>query len=315
MILQEFPDITWLKGQIAQGFSNRRGWGDCVLDSAGFPSVVIHTRSRGCYRPEIRGPFSFFLNLRGSSLCVVDRQVSRIHTDSYFVSNDDQQYTLQIEEGADTEIFNIHFGHFFAASILNSLVTPADRILDKGREKQLEPILFFNQQHRRDIIFNELIAGMLRSVRDHGFNRLAFEEQLSSLLVYHLQQHRYIADMVNKLPLVRKATRIELYKRLSRSAELIHAGFDTELSLEVLAAEACLSRYHFLRLFRQAYGLSPHQYIQRLRIEKARELLSTTRVPVADLADMLGFGNSQSFSRLFFQRMGVYPSQYRLLAK
>ncbi|TDW95829.1 AraC family transcriptional regulator [Dinghuibacter silviterrae] len=309
--MEEFPDITWLKGQIDRRFENRLGWGNCVLDTEGFPSVIIHTKTRECYRPDVKGPFSFFLNIRGSSICSVDRRASRIDTDSYFVSNNAQQYTLQVEKGSDTETFNIHFGEFFAASVLNALVTPADRILENGRDAELSPVLFFNQLHRRDVVFNELVNRLMRG----GIDRLFFEEQLSALLEYHLQQHRHIASRVNKLPPVKVAIRVELYKRLSRAMDAIHAGFDKVLSLDVLAVEASLSKYHFLRLFRQAYGVSPHQYMQQLRMEKAKVLLSRTQIPVADLAGLLGYKDGPSFSRLFFQRMGIYPTQYRASSK
>lgn len=316
MILHEFPDLNWLKGQIAQGFSNRLGWGNLPLDSEGFPSVIIQTKVRECFRPDIKGPFSFFLNIRGNSFCSVDRQTTRIDEDNYFVSNRSQLYTLQVEEGSGgAETFNIHFGEFFSESVLNALVTPADRILDAGTEKQLSPLLFFNQLHRRDATFNNLIYAILTSHKETGYNKLRFEEQMSSLLSYHLQQHHHIAEMVNKLPPVRKTTRVELYKRLSRAMDVLRSGFCGEVSLDELAAEACLSKYHFLRLFRTVYGLSPYQYIQHLRIEKARVLLAGSRIPITDLAGILGFDNSQSFSRLFFQRMGIYPTQYRLRSK
>jgi len=316
MIFHEFPDLSWLKHQIAQGFSNRLGWGNLPLDTEGFPSVIIHTKVRECFRPDIKGPFSFFLNIRGNSLCSVDRQTTRIDEDNYFVSNRSQLYTLQVEENStSTETFNIHFGEFFSESVLNALITPADRILDAGTEKQLSPVLFFNQLHRRDATFNALIQSILSSQKALGPDRLRFEEQLTALLSYYLQQHHHITRIVNNLPPVRKATRIELYKRLSRAMDVLRSRFCGTVSLDQLAAEACLSKYHFLRLFRQAYGLSPYQYIQELRIEKARDLLTDTVISVADIADILGFDNSQSFSRLFFQKMGLYPTQYRLQSK
>jgi len=316
VILHEFPDLTWLKSQITHGFSNRLGWGNLPLDTEGFPSVIIHTKVRECFRPDIKGPFSFFLNIRGNSFCSVDRQTTLIDDDSYFVSNRSQLYTLRVEENSGgTETFNIHFGEFFCGSVLNSLVTPADRILDAGIEKQLSPFLFFNQLHRRDTTFNTLIRAIMTSYKKTGFNKLRFEEQLTALLSYHLQQHRHIAEMVSNLPPVRKATRVELYKRLSRAMDVLRSGFCGEISLDQLAAEACLSKYHFLRLFRMAYGLSPYQYIQHLRLEKARALLADSVIPIMDLAGLLGFDNSQSFSRLFYQRMGLYPTQYRLRSK
>ena len=323
MILREFPELGWLKGQIARGFSNRMGWCGQPLDTDGFPSVVIHTRVRECYRPEINGPFSFFLNVRGKSLCRVEGRTTRVDEDHYFVSNQSQLYTLQVErgdgtiggggsaEGAVTELSNIHFGERFSESVLHSLVTPADAILDAGIEQQTAPVEFFNQLHRRDATFNALVQGILHSSGEPG---LAFEEQLTSLLVYHFRQHERIDRIIDRLAPLRKATRVELYKRLSRAMDVIRSGFCGAVSLDQLALEACLSKYHFLRLFREAYGMSPYQYVIRLRLEKARALLTGTAISIGDLAERLGFENSQSFSRLFHQRTGVYPSQYRLRA-
>ena len=315
MILHEFPDLSWLKGQIASGFDNRLGWGNLPLEAAGFPSVVIHTISHECYRPDIKGPFSFFLNIRGSSRCTVDCQTSRIGEGSYFISNRAQPYTLQIEKGVETETFNIHFGENFAETVLHSMITPADRILDQGTEKQVALFSFFNQLYRRDAAFDTLVHQIIQSYKQDGFNKLLFEEQLVRLFAYHLRQHREITDRVRRLPAVRLSTRLQIYKQLSRAMDLIHDSLGAELSLEALAGEACLSKYHFLRLFRVAYGDSPHQIIQQLRMEKARAILSRTDIPISDVADTLGFVNSQSFSRLFSQRMGVSPTVYRSLTK
>lgn len=314
VILREFPDLGWLKSQIAHGFSNRLGWGNLPLDTDGFPSVIIHTRVSECWRPDIKGPYSFFLNLRGNSACRVDKQTTRIDEDHYFVSNRSQEYTLGIEEGGGgAETFNIHFGEVFSESVLHSLVTPAERMLDAGAENQLSPFRFFNQLHRRDARFNAMIREIAAS--EKTYDKLRFAEQMTSLLSYHLQQHDQIAKIVNNLPPVRQATRVELYKRLARAMDVLQSGFCGEISLDQLAAEASLSKYHFLRLFRSAFGLSPYQYAQELRIEKARALLASTASPVTDIAAALGFDNSQSFSRLFHQRIGLYPTQYRLQSK
>lgn len=330
MILHEFPDLDWLKNQIARGFSNCRGWRNYPLDTTGFPSVIIHTTSRGSFRPDVKGPVSLFLNLRGTSCCKVDGHTRIVREDTYFMSNRSQPYTLQIEAPAPVETFNIHFGETFAESVLNALVTPADRILDQGSGGALSSFTFFNQLHRRDVLFDGLIDAIRISYEENGFDKMRFEQQLADLLVHLLQQHRHIVDTVRQLPPVRMTTRIELYRRLSRSLDHIHScaihsnseteygrgdPAETACSLDDLAATAFLSKYHFLRLFRLAYGLSPHQYIQQLRLERARHLLAHSSIAISDLSDSLGFANSQSFSRLFFQRMGVYPSRYRAMVK
>jgi len=315
MILQEFPDISWLKNQIDQGFSNKLGWGNLQLDTEGFPSVIIHTHSEECFRPDIKGPISLFLNIRGDSLCKVDGITRRISADTYFISNRNQPYTLQIEKGGPAETFNIHFGEYFAESVLNSLLTPADSILERGRQQDVSFFSFFSQLYRRDDHINSVVDRILQAHGDHGFDQLLFEQQLTHLLGYLLQQQRDVSAAVNKLPPVRMSTRMELYRRLSRSIDYIHANVGEKIDLQDLSAASLLSKYHFLRLFKLAYGLSPYQYIQDLRIERARGMLSKTTVPVADLAYSLGFDNPQSFSRLFFQRIGLYPSHYREQAK
>ncbi|HEY4289305.1 MAG TPA: AraC family transcriptional regulator [Puia sp.] len=308
MIMQEFPDISWLKNQIDQGFSNKLGWGNQHLDAEGFPSVIIHAQSKGCFRPDIKGPISLFLNIRGKSRCIVDGETRVVGEETFFISNRSQSYTLQIETA---ETFNIHFGEHFAESVLNALLTPADGILDEGNNQGTSYFSFYNQLYRRDEHFNEVIRRILLAYREYGFDKLLFEQQLAHLLGYLLQQQRAVRATVNKLPPVRQGTRIELYRRLSRSIDYIHANVGEKIELQDLSAASLLSKYHFLRLFKLAYGLSPYQYIQDLRIEKARGMLSKTMLPVAELAYSLGFDNPQSFSRLFFQRLGLYPSHYR----
>src|SRR6185437_7309717 len=135
------------------------------------------------------------------SVCSVDRQPTRIDEDNYYVTNHSQPYTLQVAaDGAATETFNIHFGEFFSDSVLHSLVTPTHRVLDDGVGKQLLPVRFFNQLHRRDATFNALIRSILTAQQEKPYNRLRFEEQLTALLTYHLQQHHEIARIINDLP-------------------------------------------------------------------------------------------------------------------
>jgi AraC family transcriptional regulator len=92
----------------------------------------------------------------------------------------------------------------------------------------------------------------------------------------------------------------------------MHDVHDGRVELDAIAAAACLSKFHFLRLFKSIHHVSPYQYLQELRIQKAEQLLKRSNVSIVDIAQQLGFENSNSFSRLFLQHKGVYPSQYRL---
>src|SRR5262249_678550 len=81
----------------------------------------------------------------------------------------------------------------------------------------------------------------------------------------------------------------DTYQRLMRAREFIDECYHQPLDLEQISGEACLSRFHFLRLFRRAFNKTPHQYLTQRRIEKAKELLSSSGLTVTDVCFELGF--------------------------
>ncbi|MEV0621969.1 AraC family transcriptional regulator [Nonomuraea sp. NPDC050404] len=83
------------------------------------------------------------------------------------------------------------------------------------------------------------------------------------------------------------------------------------LTLAVIAAEVHLSVYHFVRVFREATGQTPHRYLTRLRIEEARRLLSATPLSIEQIARRCGFASPGALSSAFLRQTGVRPSAYR----
>ena len=102
----------------------------------------------------------------------------------------------------------------------------------------------------------------------------------------------------------------ESFRRLLRARDAIHARYAQSLRLEDLAREATLSPFHFLRLFRYAFGETPHQYLTRVRIDAAKRLLLAD-APVTDVCFDVGFQSLGSFSALFAKRVGSPPSAFR----
>jgi transcriptional regulator GlxA family with amidase domain len=83
------------------------------------------------------------------------------------------------------------------------------------------------------------------------------------------------------------------------------------LAIRQLARLAGLSVHHFIRAFRSATGQTPHQYLRARRIDRARELLVTTPMPVTEICDAVGFQSLGSFSALFRRLSGETPTAYR----
>ena len=87
------------------------------------------------------------------------------------------------------------------------------------------------------------------------------------------------------------------------------------LDVGALASAACLSRAHFIRSFRDAFGETPHRYLQRRRIERAMEMLRNTDKPVSEICLDVGFTSLGTFSRTFRDVLGTSPRAYRRRAR
>jgi AraC-like DNA-binding protein len=108
-----------------------------------------------------------------------------------------------------------------------------------------------------------------------------------------------------------RMTTPEVLERLNRARKFIDLCYDLPLNLDEISSHACFSRYHFLRLFRQAFNRTPHQYLVHRRIERAKELLTANDLRVTDVCFEVGFQSLGSFSSLFHKSVGHPPITYR----
>jgi AraC-like DNA-binding protein len=103
---------------------------------------------------------------------------------------------------------------------------------------------------------------------------------------------------------------IPVYVHLRRAKDLMDREYERELDVPALAREAHASRAHFVRSFKMAFGETPHQYLLRRRIERAKELLRGTGLPVTEVSLEVGFRSLGSFSTAFRALVGMSPSEY-----
>jgi AraC family transcriptional regulator len=92
---------------------------------------------------------------------------------------------------------------------------------------------------------------------------------------------------------------------------LVHAKIEDDLSLDEMAQSVGLSTAHFARLFRKSMGETPHQFVLRQRLERARAMLRARDVRVLDVALICGFKTQQHFAQVFRGVWGVSPTEYR----
>jgi AraC-like DNA-binding protein len=103
----------------------------------------------------------------------------------------------------------------------------------------------------------------------------------------------------------------ELFRRLCRSRDFLAARLDQPLRLADAAREACLSPFHYHRLFARTFGETPHEFLTRVRIDRAKELLVRDSLPVTEVCMAVGYESLGSFSSRFRAEVGRSPSQFQ----
>ena len=110
---------------------------------------------------------------------------------------------------------------------------------------------------------------------------------------------------------------VQLYRgglgsgRLRRIKELVHAKMEDDLSLDQMAESVGLCTAHFARMFRKSTGETPHQFVLRQRVERAKAMLRASDVRILDVAVACGFRTQQHFAQVFRDVCRVSPTEYR----
>ena len=108
----------------------------------------------------------------------------------------------------------------------------------------------------------------------------------------------------------KESTIQDLQVRIQRAKNFIHNNLESSIDIKSVASLACLSEFHFIRIFNKFVGVTPYQYILQNRIIKAKELLATTSLPIKKIADLCGFETVQTFRKCFKRIVNQSPSEF-----
>lgn len=136
------------------------------------------------------------------------------------------------------------------------------------------------------------------------------ERLLTSSLAHEILDHAILGQVGLREGLRLKGGLAPHQRR--QLADYIEMHLEQSIGLDELAGLCNLSEYHFARMFRESFGLPPHQYLLARRLAKARELLAGGDLPLGEVALMCGFASASHFSNRFRQALGATPGAYRL---
>jgi AraC family transcriptional regulator len=290
----------------------------CTTDATGCPmqkvaglNFVTQLRTADFSFGGGKGQLSIKCAFGGQEFYEVEGGRVAVDDSSYLVLNNQQHYASSIERPGPMESFCVWFRPGFADQVLAGLRTRTDLLLDDPNGVHRQPVQFFERLFPHDGRVSPVLHRIRAAVNEGRADGPWLEEQFHVLLERLLAVQRSVYPDVQQIPALKLSTRIELYRRLYRAKDYLDANLTSSVMLPDVAAVAELSAHHFLRLFKEVFRETPRQYHRRRRMEKARDMLLRTDLPVTQICYDVGFESLGTFSWFFRQSYGVPPSEYR----
>ncbi len=258
---------------------------------------------------EISRGYSLKITLRGTEKYFLgDKRIDLVPNQVLLV-NKNSSYISQID--SDEQVKGVCF--YFSEQCLRNVLTD----LTQGNSKKLDEPLndCSNWQGFPELLFPQATSGHW-----HLFRRIAQDIAsghttgiLQEELFYYLAASAVQASgdvmlQLDGLNSKKLSTRMELLRRLKLAKAYIEDSPAQNPGISELSEIAMMSDFHFIRSFKQAFGLSPHQYHIKCRMEKAAFLICKGKNTISEIAAFVGFPDVHSFSACFKKHFGCAPS-------
>lgn len=171
---------------------------------------------------------------------------------------------------------------------------------------------FSRPRIQADPQIGQIFASLRQELDGHDSERQFEIRSLVTELALYLSRHfAPTSARLETCETVRRMARWEV----RRAIEFLQDTYRLEFDLHRLAKAAGLSKYYLEKVFKEAVGLSPHQYILQLRVDRAKNLLASTSKSMVDISMELGFFDQSHFSNAFKRFTGVSPLAYRIATR
>jgi AraC-like DNA-binding protein/mannose-6-phosphate isomerase-like protein (cupin superfamily) len=279
-------------------------WSDIERQGHFRPLAVVRATEHPAYPAHRHEFWEIVIVTRGTGLMVFGSKTLPIRVGDVFAIARDQKHAFQETRGLD--VVNIAFDPAFIGSVHPVLgdMMSHDALFAVGPrwktgELPGECLHLGSGEFARAQELVQRIEAELKDPSDEGrVASFAYFLLLITLLRRHCQPWVLAGSAAPAA-------------RVARAIEFINKHFAEPITLDDLAACIHVSRRHFFRLFEQTVGLAPMEYLKKVRLQKAAEMLLSSNANITEVAFACGFNDSNYFSSLYHKEFGMPPSQFK----
>jgi AraC family transcriptional regulator len=269
-------------------------------------SAVIYASTVNPYKyPTHKTPYVFLTNFVNRGKYILNKKKIEVSDRLFYLSPTGSELEICFSEKQPLQTLLILFEERFFEDSLRYQIQSDKELLENPLTSRNEAMELPNVPYD---FANNLKAKILQLLQPSLSN-----EEMECLLTEWIADFSVTrfktAGALKRINAIKKTTREELYRRLVLAKELMHDDLSSQLTLEQISSAVFLSKFHFLDTFKSLFGVTPHQYLLELRLQKAWTLLQSKTHSVTEVCYAVGFESPGSFSTSFKKRFRVSPSK------
>jgi AraC-like DNA-binding protein len=226
----------------------------------------------------------------------------------YIIGNDFTKSIVQINQEKVVEGICIDI----STQIVSDVAEYYDLQASNLKEFLLSDQFFVNRYNVKNTSIGYSLSEINKKIKNGSFaNSLQEQELFYSLAESIITDQRFIFDHLNNLDFKKNITNEEVFRSILHAKNFIDEHITENLSLDEISLNIGISKYHFIRVFKQAFGVSPYQYQKRIRLDRAK-LDITQGISILETAIKYGFSDVPTFSKAFKQQFNLTPGAIRI---
>ncbi len=255
--------------------------------------------------------FSIKYVLEGIEKYQVNGTNYRLQAGEYLLANTFNEGTVEVDSKQLVKGICIDIAPDFLSEVFSSFIKPDAYIPDIQLDTFFNTEAFLeNKYHAKYTHLGKTLAEIGHTLSKNPFHNYELSAEFYFTLAENIvTDHAPIISQLYNINTIKHHTRKDLYRKVSLGKAFLENNLYAPIQIKEVAKEIGLSEYHFFRLFKTTFGITPQQYLIQTRLKKAWNLLKTGNYAVTEVATETGFVDIHSFSKAFKKRFAISPTK------
>lgn len=249
--------------------------------------------------------------IKGTETYVINNKMHTVNANQFLLINKGQDYFCNVKDNNFVEGVCLYLDNNLLQKTYRQMQESAESLLDNPCTDRIGQLEFHETIHYASDSFHQYLSNEIARINCTGNKSLYDSDNFYFEAAYQLLLSQYtIGREIQKIKALKDSTRKEIYKRVNMARAIIDADVSYQPDIASLSRQCGLSEFHFLRSFKEAFGITPHQYLLRKRMQWSVKLLEEGKYSITDIAYQVGFSDVFAFSKCFKKYFYSSPAHF-----